>query len=792
MGNNIDDKNSPFNLSGHISQKNQTVSGQIKSNENVISGKLFGTAMRGYSAYELAVQQGFEGSLAEWLLSLIGPQGYSPTAKVTTEGNITTITLIDQQGTTEENIVTPILTSTREADGVRIDITDTSGSYSAKAFDGHSPVITASKKDHILTIKSDNNVIGTLHNPTAEVHKYGNTAMITVRDENGITSASITSPLVTVEKQGQKATIRIADENGLTTAEIFSPSVQVVKEDDTTTITLIDENGTTTSTIKDGHTPDLATERNGAEIVIKSDNAAIGSIFIPQATVSKQNGLTTITITDEKGTTTAQIQDGHSPTLTTERDGADMIIKSDGSSIGSFTVPRTAATKTGNTATITITDETGEHSAQIQDGHSPVISTTKSDNIMTVKSDDAAVGTITIPTANVRKQNGVATITVTDQDGSTEAAVSDGYSPSASVQTIPGGARITVEDADGTTSADVMAPVITTSKTGGTTTIESDGQPIGTVLDGAKGDPGVSPTVATSAISGGHRVTVTDADGSRSFDVMDGDAADVPVQDVQINGTSIVTDGVANVPAATPGVYGVVKPTSTYGVSIIGSGFLGLVQPTDAQIKAGSAYVAILPNKQHAATFYGLAKAAGDTTQSQSSNAVGTYTDEAKAAIQNMIMPEAPTEETALALLKEEVAQTSMFQSTLETIGGLFDGMPQDEALQEVVEELQRKTLLLEELYGVVGEGGVVHVDGSDPVIVAQPNRRYVCGEVASLTFTPCESGISDVVFSCGGTKTLLTLPETVKMPEDFDVELNTTYEINIMDGYLGVVGVWS
>lgn len=41
------------------------------------------------------------------------------------------------------------------------------------------------------------------------------------------------------------------------------------------------------------------------------------------------------------------------------------------------------------------------------------------------------------------------------------------------------------------------------------------------------GADGVSPTVATEAIEGGHRVTITDADGEKSFDVMDGTAADV-------------------------------------------------------------------------------------------------------------------------------------------------------------------------------------------------------------------------------------------------------------------------
>lgn len=40
--------------------------------------------------------------------------------------------------------------------------------------------------------------------------------------------------------------------------------------------------------------------------------------------------------------------------------------------------------------------------------------------------------------------------------------------------------------------------------------------------DGAPGKDGVSPTVAVTDIPGGHRVTITDADGSQSFDVLDG------------------------------------------------------------------------------------------------------------------------------------------------------------------------------------------------------------------------------------------------------------------------------
>lgn len=41
---------------------------------------------------------------------------------------------------------------------------------------------------------------------------------------------------------------------------------------------------------------------------------------------------------------------------------------------------------------------------------------------------------------------------------------------------------------------------------------------------GGGGTDGVSPTVAVTDIEGGHRVTVTDATGAKSFDVMDGAA----------------------------------------------------------------------------------------------------------------------------------------------------------------------------------------------------------------------------------------------------------------------------
>lgn len=110
-----------------------------------------------------------------------------------------------------------------------------------------------------------------------------------------------------------------------------------------------------------------------------------------------------------------------------------------------------------------------------------------------------------------------------------------------------------------------------------------------------------------------------------------------PVTDVRVAGTSVAANGVANVPMATNNVFGAVKGREDRGITI-GSGVAEIRTATDATISSGgSAYLPITPVNQHKSAFYGLAKVSGDTTQSQSSNAVGTYTPEAKSAIQQML-----------------------------------------------------------------------------------------------------------------------------------------------------------
>lgn len=153
---------------------------------------------------------------------------------------------------------------------------------------------------------------------------------------------------------------------------------------------------------------------------------------------------------------------------------------------------------------------------------------------------------------------------------------------------------------------------------------------------GPAGVPGISPSITITDITGGHRVTITDADGQHSFDVMDGEGA---VQDVQVNGVSVLTDGVANVPVASTSAHGVVKVSSNYGTGMYAAGgnILFVVPADAAGIKAGRLhYNPVNPEQQHSATFYGLAKAAG-SDEKNSTLPVGQYTESAKSAISEML-----------------------------------------------------------------------------------------------------------------------------------------------------------
>ena len=96
------------------------------------------------------------------------------------------------------------------------------------------------------------------------------------------------------------------------------------------------------------------------------------------------------------------------------------------------------------------------------------------------------------------------------------------HAPQATVRVSPPGLSIT----PGTPMArDVISPYIKVEETDDGVIIictDPDGTTTGEIHNGADGTDGVSPEVTVGSITGGHRVTITDAEGEHTFDVMDG------------------------------------------------------------------------------------------------------------------------------------------------------------------------------------------------------------------------------------------------------------------------------
>lgn len=201
------------------------------------------------------------------------------------------------------------------------------------------------------------------------------------------------------------------------------------------------------------------------------------------------------------------------------------------------------------------------------------------------------------------------------------------------------------------------------------------------------------------------------------------------IRDIQTNGSSIVNNGVANIPLAN---------TSTPGVVTVGTGLvisnnkLVLAGATAPEIKSGaSGNKAVSTYRQHEAVFYGLAKVAG-ADMASSNNAVGTYTIEAKSAINSML-------------------------STPEIISGTTPSIEAKANVQYICGECSTLSITTP-ANGIID---IIFQSGSTPT---------------TLTVTP-PTGM------------------TMKWPGWFNpsqLEANHTYEINILNGVYGVVMLWA
>ena len=207
-----------------------------------------------------------------------------------------------------------------------------------------------------------------------------------------------------------------------------------------------------------------------------------------------------------------------------------------------------------------------------------------------------------------------------------------------------------------------------------------------------------------------------------------------PVTDVQVNDTSVVQDGVANIPVANGyNKLGLVKINSI--ASSLETNSDGSISVKVARVKndvIGTSSIFLLPaGSKPTVVFYGLAQAAGDTSLVYSTP-VGQYTESAKSAISEM--------------LNGSVSVSG----TTPTI----NAMP---GVRYVCGEVSTIDIVTP----ATGTVDVVFTSGTTPAV---------------LTVTP-PTGM------------------TMKWANGFDptsLEANTVYEINIMDGCYGVVGTWT
>ena len=148
--------------------------------------------------------------------------------------------------------------------------------------------------------------------------------------------------------------------------------------------------------------------------------------------------------------------------------------------------------------------------------------------------------------------------------------------------------------------------------------------------------------------------------GIPASDLASGIIPSVPVQDVQINGTSILDQGVANVPKSTYNVLGVIKPNGM-GVDVNSNGEVFIAKASPNQMKAGTSnFVPIVPSNQHQSVFYALSKLAGVDLAS-GSDTVGVYPDNAKIAIQKMFGLWTPKNHAKIVLTEDSASSSSIY-----------------------------------------------------------------------------------------------------------------------------------
>lgn len=531
--------------------------------------------MRYYlTAYQIAVKLGFAGSEEEWIASLKGDDG-----EIGAGLEITDQVLTEEELPVLTNSMSDIGKAYLVGEGVDAILyiwngTDWFykqhlGTVGPPGADGVSPTIAVTEitGGHRLTItdKTGTKSVDIMDGEAGQTGATGQTGQPGATGEpgkDGVSPTITTSPI----SGGHRLTIKDAD--GTKSIDLMNGSDGEDGEDGVSPVLSVTAiSGGHRITITDAAGTKSIDLLNGSDGKDGSAGADGKNGISPVLSVSAIEGGHRITITDAEGSKTVDVMDGQDGEPgAAGKDGSD---GSDGRGIQK--VERTAGTGAAGSAdtyTITYTDSTTSKftvyngadgtSFVVKDRYDTLVALkaahstgsegeayavgTESENIIYIWGVDTGdwtpIGSLQgpqgIPGEDAREaefqssggylqwrlvgdadwKNLVPLSDITGpagSDGSNGAAGKDGVSPTVTVTEIAGGHRLTITDANSTKNVDIMDG--------------SDGEPGAAGKDGSPGtagEDGFSPTVSVSAIDGGHRISVTDAGGTKSFNVMDG------------------------------------------------------------------------------------------------------------------------------------------------------------------------------------------------------------------------------------------------------------------------------
>lgn len=374
--------------------------------------------------------------------------------------------------------------------------------------------------------------------PTASVAKSGDTATITITDKDGTTTASIRDGYDTsgsVVQDGTTAIITLTDHDGTTRAEVhdgISPSASVTQTETGATVTVTDRSGTTTAQITNGatgpqgergpqgpkgDTGDGATRiEYGSGIILVQCDAdgrtnAWGGGFDVRAYVGAEQRPCTAAIGYAPSWLTINVTNNASGTPAVRyswQQGQAASNDTVGMTVATTDVSGTEVTYQCTLNVTTVRD--GAAGADGEDGYGfvPVDGTFVPIHTNPDNTTRAGRHELVFEAYSGSEELDITGMTLLGPSWLT--ATQSSIAPRLLVLTWP----------DGETLVDSVGCSLTlTIDDHGTTRYEYSEIVVGAVKDGADG---YSPTVTVAPITGGHEVTVTDAGGSQSFDVMDG------------------------------------------------------------------------------------------------------------------------------------------------------------------------------------------------------------------------------------------------------------------------------